>query len=246
MSESRKRPVVGSRQATARPRKVASGSPAAPPTPSAPAGPVSEPTVVPERSVRPAPGPRVDAAPRPASEPVTATPRRSLLGSRRTTAALVLAIVLLAAAAAGESWYLFWRGGPEVTVAHPVVTGEMAHRAAVEAATQDTQDILSTSYKNYDDQVKQATSEMTTSFAKQYQQTVDQIRDDFVASKTELQVKVVAAGVVQASEEKVQALLFLNQYVTKPGHKTAFTPYRALVTVVHTAHGWLVDDIQTQ
>ena len=225
-NDPRKRPVVGSRNPTARPRKVASGVP------------------VPPDARVPAPAPPPTPAPTAAPAPPSTTP--GLLGGFRTTAALVVAIVLLAAVVLGESWYLWGRSEPTVSASHPVITGEMAHRAAVEAASQDAEDILSTSYKNYDEQVAQATSEMTDGFAKEYRQTVGQIKGDFVAAKTELQVKVVAAGVVRASSEQVQALLFLNQYVTKPGHKTAFTPYRALVTVVHTAHGWLVDDIQTQ
>jgi Mce-associated membrane protein len=87
---------------------------------------------------------------------------------------------------------------------------------------------------------------MTDSFAAEYRKTVGDIRGDFVEAKTELTVKVVAAGVVRASSQQVQALLFLNQYVQKQGKDTAFTPYRALVTVVHTEHGWLVSDIETQ
>lgn len=217
-NDPRKRPVVGSRNPTTRPRKVASGVPASPAVP----------------PVAPPPDSRqVEAAPSPG-------------GRRGTTIALVVAIVLLAGAVSWESWYLWGRSEPTVSASHPVITGEIAYRAAVEAASQDAEDILSTSYKNYDEQVAQATSEMTDGFAKEYTQTVGQIKGDFVAAKTELQVKVVAAGVVRASSEQVQALLFLNQYVTKPGTKTAFTPYRALVTVVHTEHGWLVDNIETQ
>ncbi|MCW2792418.1 MAG: hypothetical protein JWO76_1516 [Nocardioides sp.] len=169
-----------------------------------------------------------------------------LLGSVRTTVVLVVALVLLVGVAAGEAWYLWLRDEPVVSASRPVVTGEMAHRAAVEAATQDTEEILSTSYKNYDEQVDQATSRMTDSFAAQYRTTIGDIRDRFVAQRTELLVKVVGAGVVRASAEQVQALLFLNQYVTRAGKDTTFTPYRALVTVVHTDHGWLVSQIETK
>ena len=60
---------------------------------------------------------------------------------------------------------------------------------------------------------------------------------------------MVGQSVVQASPEQVQALLFLNQYVEKieDGEpRTSYAQYRALVTVVHTDHGWLVSDIETQ
>jgi len=44
----------------------------------------------------------------------------------------------------------------------------------------------------------------------------------------------------------VQALVFLNQYVSKDGGDTTYTPYRALVTVVHTDRGWLVSGLDTK
>ena len=59
---------------------------------------------------------------------------------------------------------------------------------------------------------------------------------------------------VRASDSQVQALLFLDQYVTKKGDPrgggaqqagTDYTPFRALVTMVRTDHGWLVDNIDT-
>ena len=88
------------------------------------------------------------------------------------------------------------------------------------------------------------------SFAEEYRQTSDEIKDQFVASETELQVEAVAQGVVRASSDEVQALLFLNQYVQKKDDndqpKTDYAQYRALVTVVHTDQGWLVSKIETQ
>jgi Mce-associated membrane protein len=203
-------------------------------------------TVKPSRRRREAPDPAIRVQISPCDASAARPAVGGLLGSLRTTLVLVVALVLLAGVAAGESWYLWFRHEPVVSAARPVVTGEMAHRAAVEAATQDTEEILSTSYKNYDEQVEQATSRMTAAFAAQYRQTIGDIKDAFVAQKTELQVKVVGAGVVRASSEQVQALLFLNQYVSKPGKDTTFTPYRALVTMVHTDHGWLVSQIDTK
>ena len=56
----------------------------------------------------------------------------------------------------------------------------------------------------------------------------------------------VAQGVVHATRTEVQALVFLNEYVSKDGGDTTYTPYRALVTVVHTDRGWLVSGIDTK
>ena len=229
-----RRPVVGSRNPTARPRRVAGLRDVA-----APEAPLDE---APSVETSPDEASSLEASP---DEPAS-TRGSSALGSLRTTIVLVVVLVLLAAVAAGESWYLWLRPDPTVSASRPVVTGQLAYQAAVEAASSDTEEILSTSYQNYDDQVTQATSRMTDSFAQEYRQTVGDIRGKFVADKTVLTVKVAAAGVVRASSTQVQALLFLNQYVQKKGEKTTATPYRALVTVVHTEHGWLVSDLETQ
>lgn len=233
MAEKPRKPVVGSRNPTGRPRKVAGQQPSAEP----------DPTEV--EADQPGP-PRSPRQPRP--------PGRSGegggAGRRRTTIALVVALVLLIGIGAFELLYLTSDDEPAPSAARPVVTGELAHRAAVEAAASSTEQILSTSYQNYDEQVEQATAMMTDTFADEYRQTSDDIEDQFVASETELQVEAVAQGVVRASSDEVEALLFLNQYVQKKDEdgqpKTDYAQYRALVTVVHTDHGWLVSSIKTQ
>ena len=59
--------------------------------------------------------------------------------------------------------------------------------------------------------------------------------------------RVFATAVVTATDERVEALLFLERYVARAGRGTAITPYRALVTVVRDEHGgWLVSDIRTR
>ena len=163
-----------------------------------------------------------------------------------TTLVLVVAIVVLIGVAAAEGWYVWLRDDPVVSAGRPVVTGEVAHRSAVEAASEAADEIVSTSYKNYDEQVDQAVSKMDDEFAEQYRQTAEDVREQFVDAKKEVQVEVAAAGVVSASDTKVKALLFLNQYVTTAGKDTSYTPYRALVTVEDTEQGWLVSSIETK
>jgi Mce-associated membrane protein len=164
----------------------------------------------------------------------------------RTTLVLVVALVVLIGVTAAEGWYLWLREEPVVSAGRPVVTGEVAHRSAVDAASEAADEIVSTSYKNYDEQVDQAVNKMTDTFAEKYRQTAADVRGQFIDAKKEVQVEVAAAGVVRASPSQVQALLFLNQYVTTDGKDTAYTPYRALVTVVNTDQGWLVSNIETK
>ena len=240
-----RRPVVGSRNPTGRPRNVAGRRPD--PTPEA----ADESVEADEAGPPPPPPPpappedRVDD-PAPADEPAA---RSRLLTSARTTVALVVALVLMTGVLAAEAWYVWFKDDPVVSVDRPVVTGEIAHRAAVESASQSVAEILSYGYQDFDAQIEDATTMMDDAFAQEFRETAADVKDEFVAQKTEQDVRVVAASVVQASSEKVRALLFIDQYVVRGADGadgTAVTPYRALVTMVHTDSGWLVSDIETK
>lgn len=213
----------GSRTPTGRPKKIASR-----------VEPVAEEPVV---EVRGAPAPSLDT---------TAPEKRP---RARTTYLLVAVIAVLALVGIGEIVYLTRDPTPTVSAARPVVTGEINHRAAVEAAANATEQILSSTYQDYDRQVDEATKKMTDAFAKEYRGTADGLAAKYAEQQLKLQVEVVAQGVVQASPAQVKALLFLNQYVEKVEDgqpTTSYAQYRALVTVVHTDQGWLVSDIETK
>jgi Mce-associated membrane protein len=224
---------IGSRNPTGRPRRLATQ-----PHPVADAAdPVAEPT-------EPNAGP-----PEPPEPPGPGDEGPGGGHGRRRTIALVVAIAVLLVVGVLELVYLNRDASAAPSPERPVVVGDATRGEAVETAARSTEEILSTTYQSYDDQVEQAMQKMTDTFAQQYKQTSDGIRDRFIAQKTQLQVKAVGQSVVQASSSQVQALLFLNQYVQKvvDGQpKTDFAQYRALVTVVHTEHGWLVSDIDTK
>ena len=222
-----KRPVVGSRTPTSRPRKMAGGTPPREEESAAPA--LEEPT--PDE---------------PPGEPVPDGSGPGLLSRLNTTIALVVALVLVIGLLVAEGLYLWATDEPVVSASRPVVTGEMAHRSAVDAASEAAKEIVSIKYQDYDAEVEAAAGRMTDSFAEQYRRTAEEIRAEFVAAEKEVEVQVVVAGVVRASSEQVQALLFLNQYVRTKGKGTTVTPYRTLVTVTDTPSGWLVSDIETK
>ena len=227
-----KRKGVGSRPVSQRPRRVTAGAPGAART--------EEPSAV-------AP----EAPPEPEERPEFTAEREpsAFLASLRTTWGLVAAIVVLALVAAGEIGWLITPADPVVSSSRPVVTGEVTHRAATDAAQRDVVEIFTYSYRDFDARIDKATSLMTPSFAEQFRKTAADVKSDFVANKTQQLVKVRGTSVVRASDSQVQALIFLDQYVTKKGDRsqpgTDYTPFRALVTMVHTEHGWLVDNIDT-
>ena len=143
--------------------------------------------------------------------------------------------------------------GSEATIETPADRPIMATDAVAQegaaAAAEALSTIVARKYKSYDEDVAKATDLMTESFAKEYQETTDQIRDEFIANRTTVQARVVAQAVVRANASQLQALVFLNQYVTKgkkSDRRTTYTPYRALVTMIDTEHGWIVAGLETK
>ena len=66
-----------------------------------------------------------------------------------------------------------------------------------------------------------------------------------VASRTRTTTRVASSGVVRASPDRVQALLFLDQRVVAGTGPPSYNARRALVTMVRTDRGWLVGNVQT-
>ena len=87
---------------------------------------------------------------------------------------------------------------------------------------------------------------MTGTFAAQYRSSSAPVRARMVAARTSTSTKVAASGVVSATADRVVALLFLDQRTTNGGDPPAYDARRALVTMVHTDHGWLVANVQTR
>lgn len=235
-----KRPL-GARTPTARPRKVAGRT-------SEPVEPVDarEP-VVPVEPVE-EPPPAAPAVEEPEHHEHVEWPVEEALeqpASRRTTRLLVALVVLLALAAAGEAFYVYGQDEATISATRPVVTGKVAATSAVDAAARSAVDIVSSSFGTYDDQVDLAASKMTDAFAEEFRRTKAEIRDDFIAQKTEVTAEVAAQGVVQASPEQVIALVFLDQSTTKAGSDLNVAQYKILVTVVRTDGGWLVSQMES-
>jgi Mce-associated membrane protein len=172
----------------------------------------------------------------------------ALFDSRRASVVLVTLAVLLALAAGGLfTWdALRDNNGPTTDPSVPVLMNSDDVTAGVAAAAKAAETIVSTSYQDYDKQVDEAAALMTDAFAKEYRQTAEDTKPDVVGAKAVIDARIVAQGVVRATRTEVRALVFLNQYVSKDGGDTTYTPYRALVTVVHTDRGWLVSGLDTK
>lgn len=166
--------------------------------------------------------------------------------------ALVVALVVLMVLGAGEALYLGGVVGDEnvpksapASAERPVQLPDLDVRRVVDQAATAGKLILAASSADYDGQVDKAAATMTGPFAEEYRQTKSDIKDQFVAAQTEVVVDISAQGVVTATDDEVVALLFLTQ-TTQKGTRGGVTPvqYRVTVTMVNTADGWLVSDLQ--
>lgn len=168
---------------------------------------------------------------------MTASPKRVLSW---------VALVVLVGVLAVEAWVLWFREPPAPTADHPVTVPDVRQAAAVGAASDAVAEILSTSWQDYDAQADAAQDLMTDDFAGKYAETSREIKDSFVEAKTSVEVEVAWAGVHRAGPDSVQALLFLDQVVSRGGEDPRTIPFRALVTVVPSEGEWLVADIVTR
>jgi Mce-associated membrane protein len=243
---------ASSRAPVSRPRRVAGQRPAPEVAPSE--APEDATHVDVEAPAHEAPGAAPAAEVPPAERPADVEPEPepraavgSLFGSRRATRILVVAVVVLGLVAGGLfAWDARGDDTPAQPSSQPVVISGDDATAAVDAAAKAAETIVAVSWQDYDKEVDEAAALMTQDFATKYRATAGDIKDAFVKDKTVVQARVVAQGVVHATRTEVQALVFLNQYISKDGGDTTYTPYRALVTVLHTDAGWLVSNLDTK
>lgn len=254
--------------APAGPHSASPEEPPGPPGPPGPAGPPGEPAadsgVDLTKAAEPASGSVSESVPEPEQGAAEGEDRAGLFAGTRVTAALLVAIVVLTVATLGMAGYLWLSDDgtadaerpPEGEIAVPedrpiqipMAQAQEAASAAAEAATT----AFSRSWQDYDAQVDEAARAMTSGYAEEFRTTTDDAKSGVVDQKLEIQSRVVAQSVVRANTAQVQALLFLDQYTTKPGTGegsepgTTVSSYRLLVTLVHTDGGWLVSDIETR
>lgn len=191
-------------------------------------------------------------------------PRPGVLARQKTTRVLIATLVLVTIALFSETllFVLDKVGdddppatreasgvtGVEVPEGRPVIAADLDVKQGVDAAAQAAKDIVAVDFQKYDAEVDQAADLMTSTFEASYRETAEAIKEDFLANKTVVVASVVAQGVVKANRTRLQALVFLDQNVqrTREGKaEVVSTPFKVLVTMVHTDQGWLVDGLDT-
>lgn len=262
MSGSTPRRPASSRGGVQRPRKIAGQRDAARPD-EAPADAPEAGTTPPPKAPAARGGVSLAKA---AGTPPTPEPSRPGVLARQKTTRVLIATLVLVALALGSETVLFVLAkvdddsapaasreasgvdGVDVPEDRPVIAADLDVKEGVDAAAKAAKEIVAVDFSKYDAEVAGAADLMTSKFEASYRETAEAIKADFVANKTVVVASVVAQGVVKANRTRLQALVFLDQNVqrTREGKpEVVSTPFKVLVTMVHTDQGWLVDGLDT-
>ena len=150
---------------------------------------------------------------------------------RKLLIKLLITAIVVALAAAGAGWWADRSAGRR----------DAAVRAALAASTAAAQAIFSYDYRSFDTSVANGRSFVTGGFADEYGQTTTALKNTAVAEKAVVRAAVSAAGVVSATRDRVELLLFLNQYrrnANIDGEKV--DQNRVVITMVPVQGDWKV------
>ncbi|MEE6262447.1 hypothetical protein [Plantactinospora sonchi] len=127
--------------------------------------------------------------------------RLRLAAAERLHLALTVATVL-AVGAAGAAWY----------TQHRAQARDAAVRQALATATPAAKAIFSYDYRNFDASVTNGRAFVTGPFADEYTETTTALKPTAVSEQAVVLAEVSVSGVVQAEPDRVELLVYLNQY----------------------------------
>ncbi|MGH3737198.1 MAG: hypothetical protein ACRDT6_16515 [Micromonosporaceae bacterium] len=146
-------------------------------------------------------GRKVVAAPRTGSNRRAKLAQAQIGRLRRTAISLVVWLVVFGALA-GVAVYFHQSG--EAT--------DSAARDATSAARSAAEAIFSYDYRSFDESVANGRQHVTGKFKSEYAKTTAGLAKTAVKEKAIMRARVSTAGVVEASRDRVDVLLFVNQY----------------------------------
>ncbi len=186
-------------------------------------------------------GDEVDAALPPPPAPVEVREPRdwSFLDGARLLGLLV-GLCLLLGIATGVGWYRS-SNPAEGKAPDGVITSAEARDAGLQQATQLTQQVLSYDWKTLDADIKASEAVLAPSFRGEYTKAMAGVKDQTVKNQVKLTASAVATSIVSASENKVVALVFVNQVTTAKGTENQrLDQNRVLVTLTRDGGEWRV------
>lgn len=161
--------------------------------------------------------------------------------SRGTRLVAVLAVLCLVLA--GLLWFLVDRSRNTDldTAPNGQVTANSFRNAAMSAASDAAGKALSYSYKTFDDDRAQARALMGPTLAKQYDEAMDQVKEQTATAKLTLKATVLAAGLLSAEEHRAKVLLFVNTVTSREGaSKQQLDQNRVVMELTRKDGDWTV------
>lgn len=125
-----------------------------------------------------------------------------------------------------------------------VTESEEAKRAATQAATSATEQILSYAADTLDDDIAASEELLAGDMVDQYAQTMDTLRDKTVEDEVSVEATVVAVSTVAATEHDARLLLFVNQATTGQHLDQPRADLNRVVVTLHRGDGdWKVTQL---
>lgn len=171
--------------------------------------------------------------------------------SRRLLPA-VAALLLVAVAGLATVWGLMLTGddaaaapeGDTPLAEGTQIVGDGAKQAAMVAATESVEEVLSYDSKSLDEDVAKAKERLDGAMLDEYDETMATIREDTVKNEAVVEASVVASSVISVGEESAKTLLFVNQTTTGKHLEAPRTDLnRVVVTLRRDGGVWLVTDL---
>jgi len=165
------------------------------------------------------------------------------LGSFKLLIGLVV-LCLLLSCVAGVAW---WRSEHPEQGAAPdgAITSTEARDAGMQEAARLTQKVLSYDWKTLDADSKANQAVLAPSFRKEYSETMSGVKAEAVKNQVKLAASTEATSIVSASENKVVALVFLDQITTAKGTANRrVDSSRVLVTLTRSGGDWRISKLK--
>jgi len=123
---------------------------------------------------------------------------------------------------------------------------DSAARAAQVAAERAVVPVLSYDYESLEADQREAQALMTGGYREEYDKLFTVLEDNAPQTQTKVSASVVASGVVRASEDRVQVLVFVDRPTTnKLNAEPVVYKDQVTVSMQRVDGDWLVDDLIT-
>lgn len=134
---------------------------------------------------------------------------------------------------------------PSATGAQASRTDAAGRRALLAQARTAAEAALSYDHRTFDQDVARARGLMTPAFQRSYDRLVASLRANATEQVAHASAVVVTGAISGAEADRAQAILFVDQRITRSGHAVEATGSVAVVTMVRSDSRWLMGSLET-